>query len=498
MTVAAFPAGPRAAVVALARPARARLVLLFFFGLLALFLAQSDRLLGDPDTYWHIAVGERIWDNATLPRTDELSHTFAGAPWIAKEWLSQVILYGAHALAGWWGVAVLTAVSGAAFLALTFAWLLRRLPPLAVFVIAGFVVILAAGHIVARPHIFSFPLLMLWLAGLTGAVERNASPPWWLVPLMALWANLHASFPIAFVLAGFLALEAIDRAAAGARVRTAVDWGVLGVAALLAAGLTPYGYEPALISFHLFGSGEAFRYILEWQPLEADLTGIAAMAALLATVILLLTSPRQNLFRLAIILLCGYLMIRHVRFTSPFGIVAAIVVAAPLARRMAMPNPAAMRFRPAAADLVLTIGVAVLAGISVLLAALVRPAPSPAMSPAAALAAAREIGVTGPVYNDYNFGGYLISRGVPTFIDGRADQIFLGGFMTEIYDSAESSDESRFPALLDRYGVTWALVRPGEADARRLEAAPGWAQAYADDVAAIYRKRIPNQPGAEE
>jgi hypothetical protein len=27
--------------------------------------------------------------------------------------------------------------------------------------------------------------------------------------------------------------------------------------------------------------------------------------------------------------------------------------------------------------------------------------------------------VTGPVFNDYDLGGYLIFRGIPTFIDGR-------------------------------------------------------------------------------
>lgn len=460
--------------------------LLVFLGLLALFLALGDRLLNDPDTYWHIAVGERIWATGSFPQTDELSHTFAGSPWIAKEWLSQVILFAAHAAGGWWGVAVLAALTAAASFALLFAWLSNRLQPTAAFAIVSLVALLAAGQVLARPHLFAFPLLMLWVGGLVSAVERGASPPWWLVAVIALWANFHASFPIAFLLAGLLAMEAIRAAPAAARVRTAVDWAVFGLAALLASGLTPYGYQPAVIAFRLMGSNEAQQFITEWQPLSFDPTGVIALAALLGSLALLAGAPRRNLFRIAIVLLCGYLMVTHVRFTSLFGIVAALLVAAPLAGRFAVLRPqpaAAFSQRPHIGALGCLVLLLIGCGT---LAAMARPAPNPVMTPAAALAAARAMGVSGPVFNEYDFGGYLIWQGVPTFIDGRADQIFLGGFITEIHHSATSPDKGRFPGLLDRYGVTWALVRPASGEARRLDATADWSRVHEDPVAAVF------------
>ncbi|HEX3160821.1 MAG TPA: hypothetical protein VHQ45_20035, partial [Gemmatimonadaceae bacterium] len=93
----------------------------------ALLLVNGSGLLNDPDSHWHVAVGRLIWETRAVPWTDPFSHTFAGAPWIAKEWLAQLLLYGAHALGGWWGVVVLTATTAAASFALLFGWLQLRI-----------------------------------------------------------------------------------------------------------------------------------------------------------------------------------------------------------------------------------------------------------------------------------------------------------------------------------------------------------------------------------
>ena len=60
-------------------------------------LISGDRLLNDPDSYWHIVVGRWIVAHRAFPTHDPFSFTFAGAPWIAKEWLSQILYAGAHA-----------------------------------------------------------------------------------------------------------------------------------------------------------------------------------------------------------------------------------------------------------------------------------------------------------------------------------------------------------------------------------------------------------------
>ena len=57
-------------------------------------LLVGNKLLNDPDTYWHIVVGQWILAHG-FPHADPFSFTFAGKPWIAKEWLSQLLYFGA-------------------------------------------------------------------------------------------------------------------------------------------------------------------------------------------------------------------------------------------------------------------------------------------------------------------------------------------------------------------------------------------------------------------
>ena len=74
-----------------------------FFVLLAFLVLRSSRFLADGDTYWHLVVGERILHTFSFPTVDEYSYTRAGAPWIAKEWLSQILFYMVYSKGGWFG-----------------------------------------------------------------------------------------------------------------------------------------------------------------------------------------------------------------------------------------------------------------------------------------------------------------------------------------------------------------------------------------------------------
>src|SRR5258708_1092966 len=80
-------------------------------------------LLNDGDTYWHIATGEWVLRNGTVPHIDPFSYTLAGSPWVAHEWLSDVLMALAYKAGAWNGVVML--FGGA--IALTFGLLARHL-----------------------------------------------------------------------------------------------------------------------------------------------------------------------------------------------------------------------------------------------------------------------------------------------------------------------------------------------------------------------------------
>ena len=70
-------------------------------GIYALLALLAGRLLNDPDSYWHIAVGRWIVEHGAVPHADPFSHTMPGAHWIAFEWLSEVLYATAFGVAGW-------------------------------------------------------------------------------------------------------------------------------------------------------------------------------------------------------------------------------------------------------------------------------------------------------------------------------------------------------------------------------------------------------------
>src|ERR1044072_7520902 len=90
----------QSALPAHAFPWRAAMPWLVAAGAYLLLLTLSARLLADPDIYGHATAGRWIVEHGAFPQADPFSATFAGAPWIAKEWLTQLIFAGAHYLGG--------------------------------------------------------------------------------------------------------------------------------------------------------------------------------------------------------------------------------------------------------------------------------------------------------------------------------------------------------------------------------------------------------------
>src|SRR5690606_17953687 len=114
-----------------------------------------------------------------------------------------------------------------------------------------------APHLLARPHVLALPIMVLWFGELVRAMDRRGSPPWWLLAVIALWANLHGGFVLGLALAALAACDVLWNAEPASRVRLFWRWGLFGLAALAMSGLTPYGWEAILGSRRILGLGEA-------------------------------------------------------------------------------------------------------------------------------------------------------------------------------------------------------------------------------------------------
>ena len=122
-------------------------------------------------------------------------------------------------------------------LALLAATLSRRLSDSATLVFIATALALMAPHLLARPHVMAMPVMVLWIGGVIDAADRHEAPSFWLLPLIALWANLHGGFVFGVFFAGTVALDCIVGAEARARKALVLRWGAFGLAAVAAACL---------------------------------------------------------------------------------------------------------------------------------------------------------------------------------------------------------------------------------------------------------------------
>jgi hypothetical protein len=452
-------------------------VLLFVYG--ALLLA-GGRLLGDPDTFWHIAAGDWIWSHQSVPVVDPFSFSMAGTPWTAHEWLAELILAGAYGTLGWSGVVLLSAAAIALAFAVLAQALLRVLAPRMALPLVGASFYLAAAHLTARPHALALPIFALWTAELFRARRERRAPALTLLPLMTLWANLHAGFVMGLALAGAFAveacLEALDRAQ---RLQALRQWSPFVIGAALASFINPHGIALWLFPLELLSRPFTLSFVGEWHA--ADFSRVGPLELYLLALLALLGTLRLRVpwFRLLLLLGLVHMALSHVRNAELLALLAPLLLMEPIAA--AWPQRIETPQRRA-----LMLPLLLMALVSA--AALVRGYSNAesAVAPRRALEAAEQAHLSGPVLNDFDFGGYLIFKGVPPLVDGRID--LYGDTFLRDYAAALEANGEALPRLLDRYRIAWALLQPATPAAAALQHMPGWRRLYGDETAILYRR----------
>jgi hypothetical protein len=465
---------------------------------LFVWLPGSKGLLADPDSHWHITVGNWILAHGAVPTVDSFSFTFAGQPWIAKEWLSQVVLALAYDAGGWGAVAVLAAASIGFAFALMIRLLLRDIRPLPALLLTVAAVVMTAPHLLARPHVLAFPFMLIWVAGLVRAVEERRAPRPLLLLAMLAWANLHGGFTLGFLLCGAFALEALIGARdAAERKALFVEWAKFGIAAVLVACITPYGPESILVTFRIFNLGDALGMISEWQSPNFQGMPQQELILLIALYVCLSRGLKLPFVRLLIVLGLLHLFLKHVRNAELLAMLAPLIIAPVLARQWPTLRPTAepptsslLRQRLAALGrpagrnaiaLCLVLGAVYAAGM--IRFAGIRP-PDDTM-PVAAVDFIREANLQGNVFNHYGFGGYLISSGIKTFIDGRGE-LFGGDFIKRYVEAVNGREAQPLEETLDEFHIDWTLLQKDQAANKILAHLPNWKRVYGDDTATIF------------
>jgi len=474
---------------ALLRTDHAFLAILFLgvFGMAA-------RNVTDPDLWWHLKAGQYITEHRSVPHSDPFSYTRAGEPWVAHEWLTELFLFHLERTAGWLGLIVtFAAVLSSALILL---YLRCGSDPY----IAGAFTLLAAWATApvwgVRPQVLSFLLTSLWLLILERAQHRPRLL-WWTLPLTLLWVNLHAGFATGLALSAlFLAAGLVERGLAFNPKPNAPGLSQAAFILLLDIAivpLNPNGLRLFSYPIETLRSAAMQNYIVEWaSPNFHHAEYWPFLILVLSTFAALSWSSDQVRPRdLLLLVVSLFAALGSIRFTPLFVLIAAPLVCRRLGdwrRRTSQASP--RRLAPVSVSRVLLNGVlvaAMAAFVSIHISRVVRHQSQAETEhfPAGAVSFLQAHPPPGPIFNHYDWGGYLIWRLYPSirvFIDGRAD-LYGQPLFNEFADTYQLKGSWRQP--LERWGIGTVLVPPGSALAVGLRSVPGWTVAYEDSVAVI-------------
>lgn len=314
-----------------AEAARSRLLLsapqsrlLFSFSLLAMLLRVPRLIAGD--TWFNLVLGRDIVAHGLIHQNTLTEQGFR-AHVVDLQWLAHWLIYRLHCLVGVPGLALVAALLGAGALLMVagFALLQRRASPARVMLLGSIALVTVTRQTVARAQSLALPLLsaLLWL--LAEDARRPTRRVWWVVPLAALWGNLHGS---AMLVPALTSLLVASRVLSTWRERRALDLRGLGrdllvlLSASLALLVSPYGHE--LIGYYgsTFGN-PAFRlYVSEWHAPSLSASWEAVLALVWVGCLLPFAPRRAPWFELMTCLALFGLTMTSARHATPLVLAA--------------------------------------------------------------------------------------------------------------------------------------------------------------------------------
>lgn len=480
--------------------------------LFILLFAMAVRVPLDTDTWWHLRSGEMILDDLEIPKTDTFSHTRSGEDWIDQSWASQIVLYGAYQLTsggddpsgtGTVGLALFTAVLATGGMAIVYRMCAGNVYSRMFVLVIGAAA--AAIFWTPRPQMFSFFLSTVILYILFLYKYKNIDRLWLIPVMMVLWVNLHAGFAIGFIfLFGFLAGEAIGRLL-NPDDEYALKWqelqkvGLVTAAGIVALSINPYGPQMILYPFRTAGIQTLNLFIQEWQSPNFKLPQTWPTLILLGGVIVLGSRTRKTLAWSDMFLVAGtaILAVWAARNMAVFAVVATPVLSRQLDGWLEEKgwqispskelSPRLIRLNWVLLFIVLLGGLAKIG--STLSAETVREAHEVYL-PVEATDYLRENLPDGPIFNEYNWGGYFIFTlpNIPVFVDGRTD-LYDDDFLKKYFRAILGAKEWEEP--LDEYNISTVVVQDESALATLLRENPNeWVVVHEDDQAVIF-ERIP-------
>lgn len=447
---------------------------------IVIILSRINRLIVDGDTFWAIKVGEWIYLHKSVPYQDVFSWTVYGNPWVAHEWLFDLIIYQFNKLFGLYGIilAILVPIT-VAFYFLWKTYAAERKSLVLTIIMFSIVVLILRYGVAARPQVYGYMFFTYFFYVLVS----NHKLLWTLPLTAAVWANFHGSvlLGIAMVFLQFV-YESAYKSITDRKIF--IDFKLLLISVLvpLFSLINPYGIELWKTSYYLITS-KVNKQIMEWQPPDFnDIGWLTVYFTIIVTTVFFCyvkydVVQDNKKFGLMSIYLFGtfFEAITGVRY-FPY-----LVICWGLFLLMVLPGDL---FTQKHWEKKIGIFYALIILIVILGAGRVPSNLDEAIDAKTWPVEAVSHLENKNTFNDYMWGGYLVYKDIPVFIDGRADVYWRD---SDVFQ--DHGDATRFLKdpieILDKYNVEQVIIEV-ESPLDFYLVRMGWVEKYRDETAVIF------------
>jgi len=477
--------------------------------LLLAFSAGKD-LLGDVDTGYHIRAGEYILETFSIPKDDIFSFITPTLGWTAHEWLSEVIMALVHKAFGLTGVVLFFSF----IICLVYYLLYKMIKTgqdniILTTVIILLVLVSSQIHWLARPHIFSLLLTLIWYYLLDQYQYMHKNYLYVFPPMMLLWVNLHGGFLAGFILIGIYlfgnGVQYITAQDAQKNIykKKAGFLGLITVACVFVSLINPYTYEILLFPFNLVSNKFIMDHVSEFMsPNFHDLYAKPFEITLILTIIVLSISKKVlNIIELMLIVLFVHMSLYSARYVPLFCIIIAPILMKQIGPLLEKSNGKLGKFFKKRAENISEIDASArgyLWPVTAIILVIVLTTGGKIgfkfdekKKPVTAVEFLKNEPIKGNMFDNDEFGDYIIYAAWPqykVFVDGRSD-MYGEDIMKEYLKVV--SIKPGWDEVLKKYDIIWIIYNANSVLSMFLMERDEWKLIYADKVANIFVKDIP-------
>lgn len=443
----------------------------------------------------HLKIGEIITLEKQIPKTNLFSYTNPDFPFINHHWLPEVLFYVLVKNFGFNSLVVFKTIMNLLAFLLLFIPCWKKFSKTVVLVVGFLTLLILVQRTEIRPEIFSYLFTSIYLFFLF--FKRNYRFFWILILIQILWVNSHIYFFIGPALLFFYFLAGLlEKKAVGQRI-------FYFILAGLACLINPNFLKGALYPFFVL-KNYGYQIIENQSPFfMSHYTGQLYLPFFwLSFFILLLTIilnfQKHRLFPIFTAIFFITLTFKSIRSAPFFGLAFLPIGALNLeAMQKKFLQKSSSELKTNASLLILIILIAIISFSSYQMAKVKQFGFGMETGANKAVDFLLEKNISGPIFNNFDIGGYLIYRLYPqykVFVDNRPEA-YPASFFQNIYIPAQQ-DNQQWENLDQKYNFNiiffshtditqWAQIF-----LKRISQDKNWEQIYFDKTAIIFKRKV--------